>query len=638
MSGNSAIYNVLFEPDNVAITAVENSNLMETAIAAGVHINAACGGHGTCGTCNVFIKQGMVESRPTSKVSAADYEKGVRQSCQSTILTDLIVEIPTTSRLETAVLAKEKTSTLSENQPLATGWQFKPPVTKYCLSLPQPRITDNKSDLTRLLYELEQKHGLTNVDVHFGVVGKLAGVLRVANWQVTVTVLHFQSLISLINIEAGDTRNHHYGLAFDIGTTAVRGQLLDLNRGKIIANAVDYNGQISYGADVISRMAHCNKPGGQSKLRRAVVGTLNKLIQDMLKQSGVDIQYINHMIVAANTVMIHLLLELDPRYLRLSPYVPTVSLPPLVRARDLEIEAAEHVHIYALPSVASYVGGDIVAGILGSGIYQRSAMTLYIDIGTNGEIAVGNCDWMVTAAASAGPTFEGSGIRHGMLATSGAIEDFKLSQEIEPILFTIGSEKPKGICGSGLINIAAVMLKAGVISQNGKFNTDLPTKRIRRSEDGYEYVLAWANESHDNHEIVFTEIDIDNLMRAKAAIFAGSQTLVKSVGAQCSQLDAVIIAGTFGNRINIENAITLGLLPDLPRDKFIFIGNGSLLGARLSSFSTDLLLDGQKVAGMMTNLELSENIDFMSNYTAAMFFPHTNAHETFPSVKLGGHL
>jgi uncharacterized 2Fe-2S/4Fe-4S cluster protein (DUF4445 family) len=626
---------VFFEPDNVAIDAVEGSNLMETAIAAGVHINAACGGQGTCGTCNVLIRKGVVESQIGSKVSAEEFEKGLRQCCQSKILTDVVVEIPATSRLETAVLDKEKNSTVSSNQPLATGWQFKPPVTKYFLRLPQPRITDNKNDLARLLHELEQKHGLINLNVQFGVVGKLAGVLREANWQVTATVLHCQNLVSLINIEAGDTRNYHYGLAFDIGTTAVRGQLLDLNRGKVIANAVDYNGQISYGADVISRIAQCQKPGGQPKLRRAVVGTLNKLIQDMLRQSGVDIQRINHMIVAANTVMVHLLLELDPQYLRLSPYVPTVSLPPLVRARDIEIEVAEHVQIYAIPSVASYVGGDIVAGILGSGIYQRSAMALYIDIGTNGEIAVGNCDWMVTAAASAGPTFEGGGIKHGMLATSGAIEDFELSQGIEPVLYTIGSEKPRGICGSGLINIVAAMLKTGIISQNGKFNFDLPTKRIRRGDDGYEFVLAWANESQSCKDIVLTEIDIDNLMRAKAAIFAGSQTLVKSVGAQCSQLDTIVIAGTFGNHLNIENAITLGLLPDLPREKFVFIGNGSLLGARLSSFSTDLLLDGQKVAGMMTNLELSENPDFMSNYTAAMFFPHTNAREIFPSVKLG---
>jgi len=437
-----------------------------------------------------------------------------------------------------------------------------------------------------------------------------------------VTILQCQNCCKVINVEAGDTRNKHLGLVFDIGTTGIRGQLLDLNRGKVLANSIDYNGQISYGADVISRMVQCQTPGGSARMRKAVVGTLNKLIQGMVKQSGTDIQRIAYMVVAANTVMIHLLFELDTKYLRLSPYVPAAGSLPPVPARDLEIEANEYAHIYTIPSVASYIGGDIVSGILGSGIYQQSAITLYIDIGTNGEIVIGNHDWMVTAAASAGPAFEGGGIKNGMMAVTGAIEDFELESFSRPVLHTIGDGKPAGICGSGLINITAAMLRAGIIGPNGKFNTELISDRIRHGADGWEYVLAWANESSTHQDIVLTEIDLDNLMRTKAAIFAGCQTLANSVGMQCNQMDRVIIAGTFGNRINIENAITIGLLPDLPRDKFGFIGNGSLLGARLSAFSSDLLRDGHKIASMMTNLELSENPDFMNNYTAAMFSAH----------------
>jgi uncharacterized 2Fe-2S/4Fe-4S cluster protein (DUF4445 family) len=308
---------------------------------------------------------------------------------------------------------------------------------------------------------------------------------------------------------------------------------------------------------------------------------------------------------------------------------------PQVRANSLGIEVAEHVHLYTIPSVASYVGGDIVAGILGAGVYQRKTVTLYIDIGTNGEIVIGNSDWMVTASCSAGPTFEGGGVKYGMIATSGAIEGFDISPSTyEPVIYTIGNAKPKGICGSGLINITATMLKTGVIDQNGKFNTDLKTKRLRQGEDGYEYVLVWAPESQIGKDIVITEIDIENLVRSKAAMYAGCQTLIKSVGAKYPNVEQVIIAGTFGSNINIENAITIGLLPDLPRDRFIFIGNGSLLGARLTSFSTDLLQDSQRIATMMTNFELSENADFMGNYMAALFLPHTDADE-FPSVKAG---
>ena len=255
-----------------------------------------------------------------------------------------------------------------------------------------------------------------------------------------------------------------------------------------------------------------------------------------------------------------------------------------------------------------------------------------MDIGTNGEIVIGNSDWMATASCSAGPAFEGGGIKHGIVASEGAIEDFNINpSSLEPEIGTIGGTKAKGICGSGLINIVAGMLEAKVIGQKGKFNRDLPTKRVRQGSDGYEYVLAWAPETQIGKDIVVTEVDIDNLMRAKAAMYAGCQTLSKSVGLGGCDYEQVIIAGAFGSHLNIEKAITIGLLPDLPVDRFVFIGNGSLLGARLTSFSTDLLDDARRVAQMMTNFELSENVDFMNNYVAALFLPHTDA-SAFPTV------
>jgi uncharacterized 2Fe-2S/4Fe-4S cluster protein (DUF4445 family) len=304
----------------------------------------------------------------------------------------------------------------------------------------------------------------------------------------------------------------------------------------------------------------------------------------------------------------------------------------MLKAKSIGINAGKHVHLYTVPSVASYVGGDIVSGILGAGVHQVDNSTLYIDIGTNGEIVIGSSDLMLTASCSAGPTFEGGGIKHGMIATPGAIEGFEINlQDFEPLITTIDNAKAKGICGSGLINIVATLLKAGVVTQNGKFNTDLPTKRIRKGEDGYEYVLLPASDTQIDKDIVITEIDMDNLIRSKAAMYAGYKTLIKSIDSKFTDIERVIIAGTFGSNINIENAITIGLLPDLPRDRYIFIGNGSLLGARLISFSSDLLREGERVAAMMTNIELSENADFMSNYMAALFLPHTNADE-FPSV------
>jgi len=627
-------YSIRFEPDGVETSAAPDANLMETAVAAGVHINASCGGAGVCGTCNVLIKSGTVESTLTSKISTADYEKGVRQACQSYIKSDLVVEIPPESRLEKAILNREDVGIVSTlPAALVSGWHFDPPVKKLYVELPPPSLEGNSSDLTRLLRILKQQHGLDNILVDFEVVEKMASVMRKENWKATATLLYDNGCaVRLIKIEPGDTRAKNYSLAFDIGTTAVRGQILDLNRGKVLAQAIDYNRQISYGEDVISRIAWSQKSGGLKKLQAAVSATLNDLIKRMLESAKVDTADISHIVIAANTVMVHLLLNLEPKYLRLSPYVPTVSTPPLVKASSLGIELPDSTYIYCMPSVASYVGGDIVAGILGCGIYQRQTVTLYIDIGTNGEIVVGNTEWMVTAACSAGPTFEGGGIKHGMIATSGAIEDFRIDpQSLEPEIKTIDNAKARGICGSGLINIAAEMLRAGIVDQNGKFNTEIKTDRLRRGEDGYEYILVYAEDTQIGKDIVFTEIDMDNLIRSKAAMYAGCQTLVKSMGSKCADIEQVIIAGTFGSKIDIENAVTIGLMPDLPRDRFIFIGNGSLLGARLTSFSSDLLKDGQKIAAMMTNFELSENADFMANYTAALFLPHTHARD-FPSV------
>jgi uncharacterized 2Fe-2S/4Fe-4S cluster protein (DUF4445 family) len=630
---------VHFERDNVDIIVEEGENLLEAAIAAGVHVNASCGGAGVCGTCKVLIKQGQVESTRTEKLTEQEYRHGLRQACQSRIITDLVVDIPVESQLEKAVLDRERVGGIQPSESLATGWRFNPPVSKLYVELSPPTLKDNISDLSRLLRGLKKRYNLRNVEVDFNVLGKLPQILRDSDWKVTATALVTTTKIKpdkrwtkLINIEPGDTRGKHYSLAFDIGTTGVRGQLLDLNRGKVRAEGLDYNGQISYGEDIISRIAYSQKPGGLKKLHQAVAATINGIINKLLAESKVKMGDITHMVVAGNTTMIQLFLDLEPKYIRLAPYTPTINTVPLVRATSLGLKVAEPVYVYALPSVASYVGADIVAGIVGAGVYQRKKLTLYIDIGTNGEIVIGNSDWMVTASCSAGPAFEGGGVKHGMIATNGAIEDFAINpSNFEPVINTIGGTKPKGICGSGLINIVAGLLEAGVIGQNGKFNTNLPTKRIRQGGDGYEYVLAWAPETQIGKDIVITEVDIVNLIRAKAAMYAGCRTLTKSVGINCSDLEQVIIAGAFGNNIDIEKGITIGLLPDIPRDRFIFIGNGSLLGARLTSFSTDLLDDGEKVAKMMTNFELSVNVDFMNNYTASLFLPHPNVEE-FPSV------
>ena len=634
---------VHFEPDNVDIVVPQGANLLQTAIQAGVHVYASCGGSGTCGTCKVQIEKGEVETMRTPRLSDKEFNQGIRQACQSKILTDLAVKVLPESRLEAAVIVQERKGMVSGSQQLealATGWEFHPPLSKFFVELPSPTVKDNVSDLSRLLRGLKQHYKLRNITVDFDVVKKLPQTLRDGDWKVTATTLVTavepkaadRRRTRLINVQPGDTGTKHYALAFDIGTTTVKGQLLDLKRGRAVAAGIDYNGQISYGADVITRIAYTQRPGGLKELQKAVVATINGIIKQVLAQSKVKVEHIGHLTVAGNTTMIQILLGLDPKYIRLSPYIPAATYIPPVKARSLDIKVGEHVHLFTFPLTASYVGGDIISGIVASGVHQTEKLTYYIDIGTNGEIVIGNKDWMVTAACSAGPCFEGGGIKHGMIATDGAIEEFNIDPlNLEPSVGTIGGEKAKGICGSGLINIIAGLLEAGVITQNGKFNVDRDTKRIREGEDGYEYVLARAPETQIDKDIVITETDIDNLIRAKAAMYAGCQTLVSSVGLTCRDVEQVIVAGAFGSHIHIDRAITIGLLPDLPLDRFVFIGNGSLMGARLTSFSTDMLDDARKVARVMTNFELSEDANFMENYVAALFLPHTNSDE-FPSV------
>jgi uncharacterized 2Fe-2S/4Fe-4S cluster protein (DUF4445 family) len=630
---------VRFNPDNIEVLANRGDNLLQVAINAGVAITAACGGNGTCGTCKVVIEKGEVESERTARLSPEEYEQGVRQACQSRILTDITVNIPVASRLERAVLNREEKEAPGA---IATGWQFNPSLRKLYVELPPPTIEDNVSDLDRLLRGLKKQYHLSHMSVHFSAVQKLADALRKGKWKVTVSTLvtalktseRQKRRLRIIDIQPGDTREQHFALAFDLGTTTVHGQLLDLNKGRVLAHNIELNRQAAYGADVISRIAYSQKTKGIKNLQKEVVRNINNIIEVLLGRTQVERVHIGHITVSGNTTMTQLLLGLDPKYIRLAPYTPTASFFPPVRADALGIDLSETVNLFTFPAVASYVGGDIVSGIVGSGVYQRPELTYYIDIGTNGEIVIGNRDWLVTASCSAGPAFEGGGIRHGMVATSGAIEDFTIKPDYEPVIGTIDDARPRGICGSGLINTVAVLLKSGVIDRNGKFNTELETERVRTGDDGQEYVLCRADETETGEDIVITEVDIDNLMRAKAAMYAGCQTLIRSVGLTCADIKRVIIAGAFGNSIDIENSITIGLLPDLPRDRFTFIGNGSLLGARLTSYSIDILDDTRRVAGMMTNIELSENADFMNNYIAALFLPHTHTGE-FPSVTAG---
>jgi uncharacterized 2Fe-2S/4Fe-4S cluster protein (DUF4445 family) len=642
---------IRFLPRDVVLEAHSGETVLETAMRSAVHINASCGGNGSCGKCRVKILEGSVESPIHPKIAQWEYDSGIRLACMTHPLGDIAVEVPFESQVDRASLRKKTGSThvLSDSDLdcLVQGWSVSPSVFKKFLRLAQPVVEDNINDLERLMRELRKNFQVQTISVDFRVLTKLATVLREADWQVTATTVLTSKGYTLINVEPGDKEDQNYSIVIDIGTTTVWGQLLDLAHCKVVActedqgggsgvctlaEAADYNGQISYGEDVISRIMHSQKPGGLKRLQEVVVGTINGIIDELLSTSRVPIESVSHLVFAGNTTMTHLVLGLDPKYIMLSPYVPTSNFVPPVRAIHLGLNVKDYVFVYLFPCVASYVGGDIVAGVLGSGIFQREEIALFLDIGTNGEIVVGNKDWITCTSCSAGPAFEGGGIKFGMKAGRGAIEKVRINPvTFEPMILTIGRAKPSGICGSGLIDVVAEFFDTGIIDQNGRFNRDLPTSRVRQGEATWEYVLAYAPETQVGRDIVITEADLDNMIRAKAAIYAGCKTLLTSVGLTLDDVDRLIIAGGFGHSIDLEKAQTIGLLPEIRSDKFVFVGNGSLLGARLLSFSRKLQKEADRIARAMTNIELSNNNSFMDEFVAALFIPHTDE-KAFPGV------
>lgn len=646
---------VRFLPHEREVLIPEGGTLLDAAMEADVYLQASCGGNGVCGKCKIRVERGEVEDLPGAEagpmLNAGERAQGVRLACRTRALSDLIVRIPMEAELDRQFIPRKRKKlnggrqvSPQELEYQVLAWCFRPTVTKRYVVMAPPTVEDNRSDLSRLLLAIKKSEGLEDIEVGSWVLKQLPCVLRRANWQVTVTLGPTQRELQdetsssgptgfkILNIEEGDTSQQNFAIVVDVGTTTVWGQLLDLNRRTTLAEASDYNGQIHFGDDVISRIVHSQKPGGLQNLQGSIVKTINGIIRELAAKSGVELEKVSHMAAAGNTIMTHLLWGLNPKYIRVSPYTPPANFLPPVRASKLGLEVGDHVPLYTFPMISSYVGGDIVAGVLASGFYQKKPLTLYIDIGTNGEIVVGNADWMITAACSAGPAFEGGGIKHGMRATTGAVEDFRLHPvSYEPMLMTVGRAKPRGICGSGFISIVAEFLEAGVISPNGKMDGDLPTKRVRRGPDGLEYVLAFGDATATGQDLVITEVDVENLLRAKAAMYAGYVALLHSVGLSIKDLEQVIIAGNFGYFLDVQRAITIGLLPDLPPERFLFIGNGSLQGARLVSFCGEMLAEGWRIARKMTSVELSESPAYMDHYVAALFLPHTHENE-FPGV------
>jgi uncharacterized 2Fe-2S/4Fe-4S cluster protein (DUF4445 family) len=582
------------------------------------------------------VKSGTVEpGKSRSYLSVEEAERGYVLACHSRVLSDLTVEVPPESRMQ----AKHKIATGANVDALfkllrEAGGCLDSRMVRVYMELPPPTLDDSISDFERIRRALDER-GFDVLHLHMNhlVLKKLAQVLRESQWKVTVSLFGSGDVTELLDVFPGDVRKSRYGAAVDIGTTTIVVYLVDLSNGHIIGTASSYNAQVKCGDDVITRIVYSTEKNGLQELQDLVVGNVSSLLTDLANRNHVLPGMIDYIVAAGNTTMTHLFYGINPQYIREEPYIPTATFFPLIRGRSIGLSIDPQALVYALPNVASYVGGDITAGVLVSQMHKQEKLSLFIDVGTNGEIVLGNKEWLVTAACSAGPAFEGSGIKFGMRAMEGAIEEVEIDPKTFEVNYqVIGDTKPIGICGSGMIDALAEMYLNGVIDQKGKIREEIRSKRVRRGENGLEYVLAWRVESAINKEIVLTEVDLDNLIRAKAAIYAGFGTLLSHMEMGFNDVDKIYIAGGFGRYIDVERAITIGMLPDLPVTKFQFLGNTSIMGAYYALLCDRLRHEAEDIARKMTYVELSVSRSFMDEYMSALFLPHTNI-DAFPTVK-----
>ena len=634
---------VNFTSHNKIVQCNEGDNLLDIARNADIFIDAPCNGNISCGKCKVKLIKGQVDTQKTRHIKDEEWEQGYVLACNTKVIEDIEIDVP--SKLSSSMHGmkiegsdKKKDKKVFDRAKKIiedNNFEFKTNIVKSYIELDEPTIDDNISDIDRIERHVRNSLGYDEIDFTIELLRKVPQVIRKDNFKVTITYVKKQNKITILNIEPGNTENKLYGIAIDIGTTSVVVCLVDLYSKEIIDKASSGNAQIKYGADVIHRIVYSTKKNGLKELRDAIVEeTLNPLLESVYTKNNIDKDNVVSLVVAGNTTMSSLFLGVYTDYLRQEPFIPPFLKSPKLIGKDIGLNVNDSAYVFLAPSVASYVGGDITAGVLSAGIWSSEENILFIDLGTNGEIVFGNKDYMMSCACSAGPAFEGGGISCGMRASNGAIEKVKINKDtLKPNITTIGNAKPVGICGSGIIDLICQMLITGIIDRRGKIHRDIDNERIRFNEHEIgEYVLAFKEEYDLETDITVNEVDIDNFIKAKGAIYSGASVLIESLGMDFSVVDKVYIAGGIGNNLNIENSILIGLLPDIEREKFVYIGNSSLVGSYLALISKDAKNKLIDIGNEMTYVELSVYPTYMDEFISACFLPHTNI-EQFPTVK-----
>lgn len=640
-------FRIRFLPDEREVVVEQEKTLLEAAREANVYVGAICGGEGSCGKCRVIVRGGEVEGQSTEFLTRDEIRRGYVLACQVRPRSDLEVEVPPESRLvgyEGMDGDSERFRDFAHRGAEPPPAALSPVIEKLALALPEPTLDNPTADQERLL-DAVAKNCPPPLQMGIKVTRELPRRLRTLekgrsswtwrwNGQVTAVVAPRTEVNEVLDVEPGDTSDRSFGLALDIGTTTVVAHLVDLISGTTREAAAKYNSQIRYGADVISRINAARQTGGEGLMQEVVIQDVEALIGDLIQRAHVGRKDIYCVVASGNTAMLHFLLGLEADLIRLSPFVPAATSPPPFRAAEVGLRIHPRGILYSLPMVGSFVGGDITAGILVSGMHQSEELSLLLDIGTNGEVVLGNKDFLVACSASAGPALEGGSVSCGMRATSGAIDSVRIFHRgVKVSATTVDGSPPVGLCGTGLIDALSEMFLAEVVDRSGHYQMDRAQHRFRVNpeDDRPEFVLVSADESGTGRDVVIRQSDVENLIRTKGSIYAATDSLVQSVGLSLSDVQRVFIAGAFGNRLDIASCVNVGLLPDLPGDRFQFIGNSSVAGAKLVMLSRRMLEQAHAIRDRISYQELMVDPSYMERFTSACFLPHTDL-SRFPSV------
>jgi uncharacterized 2Fe-2S/4Fe-4S cluster protein (DUF4445 family) len=640
-------HKVIFQPSGRRGEVEEGKTLLEAAQSLGVDIEALCGNKKVCGKCKVRIEEGYfekdnIDSGMSHLSPLAEDEKkhikpedgaGIRLACTAEVFGDVKVFVPERSRAGKQVVrkaAKELSIALD------------PAVKKYNVELVAPTLHDmTTGDYERILKFLEDDYGLKNLCFDYTVIKELQDVLRKGAWEATATVWMDREIIK---IEPGFVEKC-YGIAVDVGTTTCVGYLTDLNTGKVVNTESMMNPQVPYGEDVMSRITYAmTNPAGLETMQKAIIAGLNEIIEKAVSElvkDGPNPGYaIDDLTIVFNTAMHHIFLGFNPEYIGRSPFIPAVQKSLDIKARDIGLKINPAAYVHVLPIEAGFVGADNVGVLIAEEPYNQDEKVLIIDIGTNGELLLGNRSKVCSTSCATGPAFEGAQIKFGMRAAPGAIEKVKIYPATkEPLYKVIGKTDwhshltkvdAKGICGSGIIEVIAEMFKAGIVDKSGRFVTNLNTPRVRRDTDGKpEYVLAWADETSIGTDITVTQADVRALQLAKGALYTGAKLLMKRLG--ITELDRVVLAGAFGSHIDREASLTLGMFPDCPIDKVYAVGNAAGDGARMALLNKGKRREANERARWVEFVEIATDPGFEKEFMQAMHIPHMK--DRFPNLK-----